>query len=38
MAERQDTLIVDTHGDPNIERRACAFMLERQVEGIAYSS
>lgn len=31
-------LIVDTHGDPSIERRACAFMLERQVEGIAYSS
>ena len=31
-------LIVDTHGDPDIERRACAFMLERQVEGIVYSS
>ena len=31
-------LIVDTHGDPNIERRACAFMLERLIEGIAYSA
>lgn len=31
-------LIVDTHGEPDIERRACAFMLERQVEGIVYSS
>ncbi|AKV55826.1 Transcriptional regulator, LacI family [Bifidobacterium actinocoloniiforme DSM 22766] len=31
-------LIVDTNGDPLIEQRAFSFMLERRVEGIAYSS
>ena len=31
-------LVVDTNGDAGMERRACSFMLERQVEGIAYSS
>lgn len=31
-------LVVDTDGNPTIERKAFAFMLEHQVEGVIYSS
>lgn len=31
-------LVIDTNGDDEIASKACAFMLEHQVEGIAYSS
>lgn len=31
-------LVIDTNGDDKLTSKACAFMLEHQVEGIAYSS